>query len=73
MVTSGLGLIFGSWGGSKSATPTSFSLNFKTTGSIKIEGTTGQITTTSIPSIRLTKGFYPGLDFESCKCSCTFN
>lgn len=63
MVTSGLGLIFGSWGGSKSATPTSFSLNFKTTGSIKIEGTTGQITTTSIPSIRLTKGFYPGLGF----------
>lgn len=63
MVSSGLGLIFGSWSGSSSATPTSFSLNFKTTGSIKIEGTTGQITTTSIPSIRLTKGFYPGLGF----------
>lgn len=63
LVTSGLGLIFGSWGASRMATPTNYSLNFKTTGDIKLDGSTGMLSTTAVPSVRLNVAFPYGLGF----------
>lgn len=65
LVKSGIGHIFGSLFGSNAATPTSYSLQFKTTGSITLNGKTEMPTTTSVPSIKINKGIAEGLGIWS--------
>lgn len=61
LVKSGIGHIFGSLFGSNAATPTSYSLQFKTTGAITLSGKTEMPTTTAVPSIKINKRIAGGL------------